>query len=81
MTKEEIISHIEDTLSINGFLRSDAEAFFTAMSEILDLLADETEKAEPYAVNTINAYRETASNVGDYEGAISGLGGEDEDEM
>lgn len=36
--------------------------------DVLEILARQTEKNEPYALNTINLYREAASQLGSEEG-------------
>jgi len=81
MTREEIQNEIEDILSRNGFLTSEAKNFFEAMNEMLYFLADETEKSEPFAINTIEAFRESANNIGDYDSVIDGLVSDEDEEI
>ena len=72
MNRDEVKNEIEDILSNNGFLTSDAEDFFNAMSDMLAFMADQMEVAEPYATNTINAYRQVGMNLGSYDEIIDG---------
>jgi len=80
MTREQIQGEIEEILTNNGFLKSDAENFFEAMNQMLHFFADETEKSEPYAYNTINALRIAANNIDSYDSIVDGLVSGDDDE-
>ena len=43
--------------------KDEAQRAFEFVSEIIDLIADETEREEPYATNSIRLRREMASFV------------------
>jgi len=80
MNADEVKNEIEEILSRNGFLKTDAEDFFNAMSDMLSFMADEIEKAEPYATTTIISYRSIASELTDYNEVINGLVNEEEED-
>ena len=81
MTREEIENNIESILRSHGFLMSDAEGIFNAMPDILYFMAEQTQNSEPYATVAIEAYREAANNISDFESMIeSFITGETEDD-
>jgi hypothetical protein len=64
MTRKEKVKEIFEE---NGIFVSEGEMdnLTQAISETLELIADETEKSEPYATNTIGRIREVASSLSD----------------
>jgi len=65
MNKEKILTTFEDILESKGFLATDIDDFFQAASEILEFMADEVEKNEPYATHSIATYRDAGRDMYD----------------
>lgn len=57
---------IEQLLTEHVMDEMDAEGACTFVAELLELMAEATEKSEPYAVGAINRYREVANELFDY---------------
>ena len=62
---ESIKKDVIRILRRNGFLEYEYENVFSAMSEILDVAADQLEIDEPNAVNTISRYRDVSNDISD----------------
>lgn len=60
ITKKQVKEIMNRHLIISS---GDLEDSFNFVSEMLELLADDTEQNEPYAVHSIDRYRNAASEV------------------
>ena len=63
MNKKEL----EEIMERNDFFKSEIESAVNFIADMLETLADKTEKNEPYATNAIKRMRDTAREVRDLE--------------
>ena len=61
---------IEKIMKDNCILCFEIENAINFVSDMLEALADETEREEPYAINSIKKMREAAREVRDLENAF-----------
>jgi hypothetical protein len=60
------MTKLEKLLNDHLLSENDAENACTFVADLLELMADATEKDEPYAVGAIQRYRDVASELFDY---------------
>jgi len=73
MNKEEIIAKFDEIIESKGLMSSDINDIFEAMSEITEFIADEMEKNEPYAVKSIESFRDVSREIWDPDMAADNI--------
>ena len=71
---------LEQIMERNDFFQSEIESAINFIEDILLELADETERDEPYAINSIARYREAARVVRELDEDIWNAFENDEEE-
>lgn len=61
---------LEEIMERNDFFQSEIESAINFIVDMLETVADKTEKNEPYAVNTIKRMRDAAREVRNLEEVI-----------